>query len=258
MKKYLVGLLLLLAQKGICCSCSGSNEYANMERSIEWWNSYEFIFKAVIDSTVAENWAYNRVYLTATKVYKGDVPEKLNFLTEGSFSSCGWNLEKKIGYEFIMYGVSDEDGNIRSHFCHGSKMLMNKKMIDSLQINPRLAVIYLQEREFLRDIENSKNKKVKTYYSNGNLTGVGRLKNYQPVGYWEYLSFDGKLIAKGNYNNYKKNGEWTEYIYHHKEVKSNSEEPSYEWVYQGYIKGQYLNGEKVGEWITYDQGGNPQ
>lgn len=257
MKSFILILFLTIVYfNGFSCTCSGSNEYANGERNLEWWNESEYIFKATIDSTRTEDEWNQKLFFTVTKKYKGDIGKTVAFYAPSFGTSCEWNLEKEIGKEFIIYGYLDEKGKLTSHFCKGSQQIHTQEYIDSLYANVNFYRVIMSQRiQFISEVANFPNGLVKTYYSNGNITGKGNFENYKPTGYWKYFSFDGKITSEGRYKNYKKSGVWIENIYKTRSFENEDGSHNIDLVLEGFKKGKYINGEKVGVWKTYDRNG---
>lgn len=231
----------------IGCSCSGASEHSMGERTMEWWNASEYVFRATLDSviTIEGRRPQQQLFFTILKDYKGNAPIKLNFYSPNFGSSCEWDLKDKTKNEFIIYGHKDESGDIISHFCSGSKQILEDSKIDSVYGKTYSSILLKQEMKFIKDVEYSKNRTVKTYYSNGNLTSKGKLSNYKPVGYWEYYTFENNIISKGFYENGNKNGIWFEYDYSQEQFFDKNNNSSYKLVLKSYNKVEYLDGVKI-------------
>jgi len=127
------------------------------------------------------------------------------------------------------------------------------------------------------------------YHENGKVRSIGIFKNGFPVGEFLFYTEDGKLqakntfaengidafaevysdkgkvIAKGFYKNKKRDGEW-HYFDENQDVMILVENYS-DGVLNGHwvsyyrtgfpqFEGEYVNGVKIGKWITYDPEGN--
>jgi hypothetical protein len=216
--------------------------------TIEWYNGHSFVFTARIDSVEdmdSEQYFGGpgpKVYLSTEIIYKGEVPKKLAITPRGFHSSCEFHLDNRVGLTFIFYANLDETGVINSHFCDGSKRLYSIQELNTMNIHQVRSL--KQELQFLKDISLQTEGEIKTYYSNGKLTGTGNFEKGMPVGYWRYYTFEGKISAEGMFKLGLKNGQWMEYEYQYNEQKKKLVLTSYE-------VGEYKNGLRNGEWKTY-------
>lgn len=251
--KILFFLIIIIVgnHSSMACMCYSCGKYSNNESNLEWWNENDYIFKAKIDSAISKNEWRQELSFTVTKIFKGDIGAHITFDSPMFGSSCQWDLEDKIGKEFIMYGYLDEEGVLVSHFCQGSKQMLTNNEIDSLYDWKRFRTILKQEMKFIEDIAMFQSGRVKTYYSNGNITAKGSFEIYKPIGYWKYYTYDGNISSEGRYENYKKEGIWIENNY----KTESTYEGHYESYLQGFKKGKYFNGEKIGEWKSFDLDG---
>ena len=256
MKKLIILFFVIISYNySIGCTCSGAGEYSDNERSLEWWNNSEYVFRAKLDSAITDQWT-QELFFTLTKKFKGEIEDNISFFSPMFGTSCEWNLQDKVDKEFIIYGYVDDRGNLVSHFCSGSKQIMSQVEIDSLTEFPFYRQILNQEMKFIEDISKYKDGLVKTYYSNGNITAKGNFSNFQPVGYWKYYSFQGKITSEGRYKNYKKDGIWIENIYVSESFTNKTGEIEYKLASNGYKKGKYSNGLKIGLWHSYNKEGD--
>lgn len=231
-----------------------------MERNLEWWNDSEYIFKAHLDSTITKSGKGQKLFFSITKKFKGEIGDTVAFYSPGFGTSCTWDLEKKVGKEFIIYGYLDEEGKLSSHFCKGSQEIHTQDYIDSLYSDTAAIVNFFhkfesQRMQFLLDVVDYKNGLVKTFYSNGQITAKGNFENYNPIGYWKYYSFEGKITSEGRYKDYEKTGVWIENEYKTESTINDAGGYTFELIFQGFKKGKYSKGEKVGVWESYDQNG---
>lgn len=257
---FLLFLLFLgYTVKALACSCTGSNEYTNMERDIEWYNRHDLVFTAKVDSIVrypygnSEGWEFQKVHLTVLTAYKGNIPEHIIIDPPDQLTSCSFAFgQEDIGITFIFYGYFLSDSSIYTHYCEGSGRFYTRAEIDTITGNTWRLQLLKQEYDLLQAVHKSRNGNVITRYSNGKLTGTGRFREGLPVGVWTYFNYYGKVMEQGHYKDGKKHGWWVEYSY-----LSNIRKGSRQLVFthRYLMKGNYVNGRKEGRWLGVGSNG---
>ncbi|MFL5730037.1 MAG: toxin-antitoxin system YwqK family antitoxin [Cytophagaceae bacterium] len=243
---------LVFLHQGYTCSCTGYPKNSNSEITLEWYNDFEFVFTARIDSVLTEDTKYiQTTFLTPLTIYKG---QRMSKMVNGyhQYSSCNFNLAPHVGDTFIIYGRRNEQGDLTSHFCAGTKKIYSEKELDTLQVIDYLLLSYKHELRFLAEVQKVKSGYVDVRYSNGNSNGKGRFENGIPIGKWTYFIFDGRMLAEGNFLNGEKVGEWIENQYYE---NYDPDENKLSYKHTDFSRGQYLNGLKEGEWKFYRPNG---
>lgn len=252
MKKILaLSLIFFLIQTTYGCACQVYEEYSNMERTLHWYNSFEYIFQARIDKVVTkEDLTSQTVHLTPLKIYKGKLPSLLVLTPPHFGSSCGFNLEGEEGRIYLVYGKIDEKGEINTHFCFGTRRIYTPGQLDTIKTLRMLERSFSQEMALLEAVSKEKSGEIKAAFSNGRPTCKGKFKKGIPVGYWEYYNYYGEKESEGSYGNGLKQGPWIEYRYRY-EVKEVGKDRKIEIFLYEFSKGAYIDGLKEGVWIEY-------
>lgn len=237
------------------CGCFNDIEEMNL-----WeYNKYDIIVSGnVIRSTVKDE--QQVVKINVKKAYKGVSNTSLEVLNTNYIGNCSFVFEENK--EYLFFANKGDSMDIikpcsRTRIVYNTNQLNNLKSdhpetgsITTAYIQDHLS-IWQHEIAFLESITIA-NGKVKTYYSNKQLTAKGKYSNGVPGGNWVYYYPDGNIKAKGKYSNGLKEGEWTEFFtfeaYFEGELKNKT--------YLIKNKGIYKNGLKEGEWVQYNPDGS--
>ncbi|MFC5271882.1 toxin-antitoxin system YwqK family antitoxin [Adhaeribacter terreus] len=219
-----------------------------MERTIEWYNNYDIVFQATLDSVHTYSPFSQTAFFSTKTVYKGRVPATLNISPPNFGTSCSFNLAGKEGNTYIIYGYLTEKGKIQTHFCNGTMRLFTNEQLDTLKISEFQKNTFRQEVKFLNAIAGIREGEVKVNYSNGIRQSKGKFVNGIPDHYWIYFNFYGKKISEGNYVNGRKEGKWREYEY---EVSLNKITRKRKVKLHSYSEGKYVDGKKEGDWRIF-------
>jgi hypothetical protein len=226
-----------------------------MEMTIQWYNEYNYVFSALVDSVVTKNSSSEpellpilkqTVYLSTINVYKGEVPQQLAISPPYFGSSCSFDFSNQKGNTYIIYGYL-ENGKINTHFCNGTKKLYTNSELDTLQAFDHQISSWRRELKLLQSLSHIKNEKVNHQYSNTLKQCDGSFVNGLAEGKWVYYNYYGEKTAEGNYVNGIKEGHWIEYEYK-AEIIEKYHKRDFILKMHGYSEGNYKDGKKEGEW----------
>jgi antitoxin component YwqK of YwqJK toxin-antitoxin module len=195
----LVFSIFFPSNHSLACSC-GIKPY---EPNITDYNMYDVIFIANVisvnpDFSAFPNWGMNRITVQILKVFKGEIED-----------------------EIISVYSAMHDAACGVHFTIGENWLIWSNY-EGQKINVSLCSLSIKLSSFnhpyLQYIENFHNQlsNERWYHKNGKLIAIGKLKNNQADGHWQYYQWkDNKdyLKEEGRYKNGQKDGKWLQYYY---------------------------------------------
>jgi hypothetical protein len=252
--------LIFLGIKGTACNCDLDIPEMNIAR----FNEASAIFVASVDSSSPCN-EHATVYFKIIKTYKGNLPRSLSVEEIDCKTACALNFEKDKQY--LVYAYHDQDDEIKIIPCKSSRRMLNHNEIEdelrnSDRFNTRAYVeaevkLWNDEIAFLEKLYQHTLGDIKTYYSNGQLTGKGKFKDGLPDGEWIYYYPDGSVKGIGQYKKGKKTGYWVEFaLYYSTPEDHHSDQTRKRFIIKN--NGHYDEGLKDGKWQRVNLDGSFQ